>query len=62
MESGVKFGEPSHIDHSFATDPNLTYENYELQHTKEDNLDWLLWALTLLFLEVKSIRIQRLTN
>lgn len=39
VESGIKLGEPKHIEHTFDVDPNLTYERYDMPHTREDNID-----------------------
>ncbi|EJW85926.1 hypothetical protein WUBG_03165 [Wuchereria bancrofti] len=39
IESGIKFGEPEPIPHTFEVDPELTYDGYEIQHTREDNID-----------------------
>ncbi|KAM3723692.1 39S ribosomal protein L18 [Dirofilaria immitis] len=38
-ESGVKFGEPQPTPHTFEVDPELTYDRYEIQHTREDNIE-----------------------
>uniref|UniRef100_A0A0R3RF92 Large ribosomal subunit protein uL18m n=1 Tax=Elaeophora elaphi TaxID=1147741 RepID=A0A0R3RF92_9BILA len=38
-ESGIKFGEPQPISHTFAVDSELTYDGYEIQHTREDNIE-----------------------
>ncbi|VDK73218.1 unnamed protein product [Litomosoides sigmodontis] len=38
-ESGIKFGEPQPTPHTFEVDPNLTYDGYEIQHTREDNIE-----------------------
>ncbi|VDK61973.1 unnamed protein product [Onchocerca ochengi] len=39
IESGVKFGEPQSTPHTFEVDPELTYDRYEIQHTREDNIE-----------------------
>ncbi|CAG9530591.1 unnamed protein product [Cercopithifilaria johnstoni] len=39
IESGIKFGEPQPIPHTFEVDSELTYDNYEIRHTREDNTD-----------------------
>lgn len=38
-ESGIKLGEPQPIPHTFEVDPELTYDSYEMQHTREDNTE-----------------------
>ncbi|KAL4002576.1 hypothetical protein ACH3XW_4015 [Acanthocheilonema viteae] len=38
-ESGIKFGEPQPTPHTFEVDPQLTYDSYEIHHTREDNIE-----------------------
>ncbi|EFO22439.1 hypothetical protein, variant [Loa loa] len=39
IESGIRLGEPQPIPHTFEVDPELTYDSYEIQHTREDNTE-----------------------
>ncbi|VDN02212.1 unnamed protein product [Thelazia callipaeda] len=38
-ESGIKFGEPEATPITFEINPELTYDRYELLHTREDNIE-----------------------
>jgi hypothetical protein len=38
-ESGIELEEPNCIPHTHLNDPNLTWEPFEYNHTREDKLD-----------------------
>uniref|UniRef100_A0A915PFD4 Uncharacterized protein n=1 Tax=Setaria digitata TaxID=48799 RepID=A0A915PFD4_9BILA len=38
-KSGVRFGEPQPIPHTYEVDAEFTYDTYEVQHTREDNIE-----------------------
>ncbi|KAH7728227.1 Protein MRPL-18 [Aphelenchoides avenae] len=38
-DGGIKLQEPESIPHSHMNDPNLTWERFPMQHTREDKLD-----------------------
>ncbi|VDM42772.1 unnamed protein product [Toxocara canis] len=39
VKGGLTLGEPPHVEHTYRNDRSLTYDSYEIHHTREDKTD-----------------------